>query len=294
MSQGRRMLGAAVCALAIALTVDAAQARDVKRCGITIGAGKTGTLVRDVECGYRCSTDRTVRCAFEREDYRCPVDPTQGCVPETITLERNATLDLNGFDLNAAYGEDGIVCAAGSRSKCTLRGPGNFFARKGRAITPNGREIVLQDLLIDRDYDGFSGARSIRASNVVLQNCSSSMQTDGAVRATNVHVGGGCALVAGGDMFLRDVTVADEVLAKGTVRGSGVRGTNRSSGWVGGKDVFLVDSEVARAQAERQLVLRDSTVERITTGDEPALIRSSCDQSTRLDGTGTWGVCSLD
>ncbi|MBY0274523.1 hypothetical protein K2Z84_04210 [Candidatus Binatia bacterium] len=293
MLQGR-MLGMAVCALAISLTVGAAQAREVKRCGITIGAGKTGTLVRDVECGYRCSTDRTVRCVFEREDYRCPVDPTQSCVPETITLERNATLDLNGFDLTAAYGQDTIICAAGSRSKCTLRGPGNFFAWKGRAITPNGREIVLQDVLIDRDYDGFSGARSIRASSVVLRNCSSDMGADGAVRATNVYLGGGCGLIAGGDMFLRDVTIVDGVWAKGTVRGVGVRSTDSSFGSVAGKDVFLSDSELGRVEAGRQLVLRDSTVERITTGDEPALIRSSCDHSTRADGTGTWGVCSLD
>ena len=106
MSDGRWIL-VAVAACAIALSAPRAHARDVKRCGITIGAGKTGTLVKDVECGHRCSGDSTVRC----KDGRCPVDGTQSCVPEIILLERNATLDLNGFTLRGAPGQTTVECA---------------------------------------------------------------------------------------------------------------------------------------------------------------------------------------
>ena len=297
MPRGRLSAAAVAVVLASLGVASAVQARDVKRCGITIGAGKTGTLVQDVECGYRCRNDATVAC--ERDDrhgldYRCPVDPGRGCDAETITLERNATLDLNGFDLRSAYQEDGIICARGSRSKCTVRGPGNFFARKGRAITPNGRDVVLEDLTIDRDYRGFTDARRIRARDVVLQNCSSAMQADGPVRLTDVTVGGGCGFISGSSMYLEDVTLVDHVGAAGTVRGRNVRQFKPSSGSVGGRDVFLGDSELGQVFAARQLVLRDSSVELIETGEEPALIRSSCMESERADGSGTWGVCALD
>lgn len=291
-------------ALAMVMAVaSAAQARDVKRCGITIGAGKTGKLVQDVECGYRCTRDRTVRCTLERDDFRCPIGDGQGCTAETIVLDRNATLDLNGFDLSSAYQRDGVVCAAGSRSRCTIQGPGNFYARKGRAITPNDRDVILKDLLISGDYKGFRTAGWVRASNVELLGCSAEMFAAKGVRAKGVRVNQSCGLSSGKNLYLRDVYVADSVRAAGTVRGTNV---TVGDGSVAGKDVFLsraripapLDTELdtygQNVSAERRLVLRDSVAGGIASGNHPKLVRSSCMQSFKMGAAGSWGVCAID
>src|SRR3569832_2713471 len=107
-------------------------AREVKRCGITIAAGKTGRLVRDAHCGWRCANDPTVRCRFDRPDdnYGCPLiggEPYR-CESERIVLEPNATLDLNGFTLTAVDHGVGIVCSAEGHAKCTVKN-GTFAAQ---------------------------------------------------------------------------------------------------------------------------------------------------------------------
>lgn len=298
-----------VCAAAFAVALvslgvaSAVQARDVKRCGITIGAGKTGTLVQDVECGYRCRNDATVRCQLDGLDYRCPVDPGQGCDAETITLERNATLHLGGFTLSAAYQQDGVVCAAGSRSRCTIEGPGTFLARKGRAITPNDRDVVLKNLLVSGDYRGFTTAGWVRATDVELLGCSASMVGQKGVRAKRVRINQSCGLSSGRNLYLDDVFVADSLHAAETVRG---RRVTVQKGGITGKDVFLAHSRIPvpldteldvygqNIRAEHRLVLRDVVAGGIASGDAPKLVRSSCMQSYRTSGSGSWGVCALD
>jgi len=291
-------------ALAATLALTAgAEARDVKRCGITIGHGKTGRLVQDVQCGYRCTRDTTVRCTDQGgDDYRCPIGDGQGCTAETIVIGRNATLDLNGFTLSSAYQRDGVVCAAGSKSRCTIKGPGNFFARKGQAITPNDRDVILKDLLIDRDYHGFATDGWLRADNVRLTNCSAAMQAAAGVRATNVHVGGGCQLISGKNMYLDDVESVDHIGAAGTLRGKDVVAWNS----IGGGNVFLtrarapwpLDTELTSYDKEvrslGKLVLRDSVVGGIESSAPPKLVGSSCMQSFKTGGSGDWGVCALD
>ncbi len=299
----RRSALALAMALAATLAVTAgAEARDVKRCGITIGPGKTGKLVQDVECGYRCTRDSTVRCKLERDDYRCPIGDGQSCTAETIVLGRNATLDLNGFTLASAYQQDGVICAAGSKSRCTIQGPGNFFARKGKAITPNDRDVILKDLLIDRDYHGFATAGWVRADNVRLTSCSAAMHAAAGIRATNVHVGGGCQLISGRNMYLDNVESVDHIGAFGTIRGRDVI-ARRS---IGGGNVFLtrsrspwpLDTELGAYEkdvySQGKLVLRDSIVGGIEAETPPKLVRSSCMQSFKLGTSGDWGVCALD
>jgi hypothetical protein len=301
MSYSMRTLVAAT-AMVVALLPQVAQSRDVKRCGITIAAGKTGKLVQDVQCGYRCTTDPTVRCKLDRDDYRCPLD-NGGCSAEQIFIERNATLDLNGFDLSAAYGHDTVVCSAGSRTRCTIKGPGTFFAWKAAAITPNDRDVILKDLTIDHDYDGFTTAGWVRATNVVLQSCSSGMMGRAGASAKNVHIGASCGIYSGRNLYLDNVFIADSASAAGTVRAKDVTVAN---GVIGGRDVFLKRSHVplpldttpisfrASVIAERRLVLLDSTVGGIESGLKPALKRSSCVQSRKLGTQNSWGVCAID
>lgn len=113
-------------------------------------------------------------CTFQNDDYVCPLDG-EGCRAENIFLGRNATLDLNGFDLTAVDNATGIICSAGTHTRCTIKGPGTFFAAKSKAITPNDRDVVLKDLTIDRDYIGFTTKGWIHATDVRIQNCSSVM-----------------------------------------------------------------------------------------------------------------------
>lgn len=300
----RRSAPALAMALATLLVVAGdAEARAVKRCGITIGSGKTGKLVRDVECGYRCTRDETVRCQLDREDFRCPIGDGQGCTAETIVLGRNATLDLNGFTLSSAYNRDGVVCAAGTKSRCTIQGPGTFMARKGRAITPHDRDVILKDLLLTGDYGGFHTAGWVRATNVELLRCSAEMVGEKGVRAKRVRVGASCGLSSGKNLYLEDVFASDGLRAASTVRGTGV---TVQSGGISGKDVFLaraqipvpLDTELGAyapsVRAERKLVLRDVVAGGIASGVAPKLVRSSCMQSHKMGGSGSWGVCALD
>ena len=302
MSHATRTLVALSALLAIAFP-HPVHARDVKRCGITIGAGKTGKLVKNVTCGYRCTSDQTVRCAFDahREDYVCPLD-NGGCRSEEIFLGRNATLDLNGFDLTAAYNQTGIVCSAGTHTRCTIKGPGNFFAAKSTAITPNNRDVVLQDLLIDRDYGGFATAGWVHATNVRIQNCSSGMLAMKGATVKNSSFGGDCGIASGKNLYLDKVESIDGLYAAGTIRGKDV---TIQDGGIRAKDVFLTRAQIpnpvnmspifnADVIAERRLVLRDSTVGDIESGVVPKLTGSSCVLSRKTGSSDTWGVCALD
>jgi hypothetical protein len=295
------VLLASVITIAV-LVPQSAFARKVKHCGITIKDGGTGTLIQDVTCGYRCTEDPRTRCTFRGDDFHCPV-PTSGCTPETIVLGKNSTLDLNGFDLTAAYNRDTVFCGENGGSRCTIKGPGTFYAGKGAAITPNGSNVILSDLTIDRDYEGFTTDGWLRATNVVLQNCSAGMKAMRGVRAKHVSVGSCCGLQSGRNMVLDDVYVADNVGAVGTLRG---RDVTVKDGGVRGRDVFLtralipspLDTELSdyptNVLAERHLVLRDSILGGIEAGAPPELLGSTCMQSRKPNSNESWGVCAND
>lgn len=303
MSHATRTL-VVLAALAAVAAPQAVHARDVKHCGITIGGGETGKLVQNVTCGYRCTSDPTVRCALDarREDYVCPLE-NSGCQPEEIFLGRNATLDLNGFDLTAAYNQTAIVCSAGTHTRCTIKGPGNFFAAKSTAIVPNNRDVVLQDLLIDRDYGGFITAGWVHATNVRIQNCSSSMAAKKGATVKNASFGGNCGISSGKNLYLDNVASIDGIWAIGTIRGKDV---TIQDGRISAKDIFLTRAQIPKpldptstifrpdVSASRRLVLRDSTVGGIESGVAPKLAGSSCVLSRKAGSTDTWGVCTLD
>jgi hypothetical protein len=302
MWDGRLMI-VALAACAIALGASPARARDVKRCGITIGAGKTGTLVKDVECGYRCSADSTVRCVLDDEVHRCPGDPTQGCVGETILLERNATLDLNGFTLRGARWQTVVECAASPQGKCTVQGPGRLEAPKGRPVLANDQDVVLRDLTIVGAYErGVETAGRVWLENFTMEDCVDASITAGRrLRAQNVRLDAGCFLSSQGNISADGIVTAYGFSAAGNVRASNVV---TRSGTIRGKNVTLQGAQVpaplpdsmptfySNVTAVKRLVLRDATVGAIVSGVKPSVLGASCLRSRKLGTRDSWGVCS--
>lgn len=296
----RGTLAAAAAALLLAACASTALARDVKRCGITIGAGKTGTLVQNVECGYRCRTDRNVPCSYDtaREDWICPVDRTQGCTAETIVLERNATLDLGGFTLRGAYQRDVVECAPSRQGRCTVQGPGRLEAPKGRPVLSNDQDVVLKNLTVFGPYDEVETAGWLRATDVTFTQCDASF-IGGKVRMRNVRFDSNCYLYAKGNLYADGIATTGGFVAEGNIRASGV--TTRE-GSIRGKNVVLKGAQVpsplpdalpfaANVEAAKRLVLRDATVGSIASGVKPVLRDATCLRSTKTGTNESWGVC---
>lgn len=299
MSLARGLLLASAVAFMI-VAPGSALARKVKRCGIRIEPNRTGKLVRDVACGYRCTTDRSVRCALVRDDFRCPIADS-GCAPESIRLERNATLDLNGFSLRAAGHVTAIICSKGGRGRCTVKGPGTFNAGKTAPIVPNDKDVILKNLTIDNDYDGFVTSGWVRATNLVRRNCFGDIVAGKGVRAKNVTLGGGCDLWSRKNLFADGIYAIDSFGADGTVRAKNVTGAN----YITGKDIYLTRASVPellmdsvassfQVHAQRKLSLRDSVIGGIESGEKPNLTHSSCLRSREMGSAATWGVCAED
>lgn len=303
-SESRAIVLAVIAALTLAAPPVVA-ARDVKRCGITIRAGKTGTLVKDVACGYHCTADPTVACAPEDpgDDPTCPLPgESSSCAPDAITLERNATLDLNGFQFIPAYQEaKGIVCEPGRRGRCTIVGPGIIQGGKQASIEANDMDLVLKDLTIRRMYKAILVKGKINLENVQLQNLVGLHAANG-IRAKNVTIDVDSGLGSGKDLH------ADGVVSDGFLGADGAmrvrRSTIKSGSVVVGRDVFLSDTSVLpdpgsdtvafNVDAERQLVLRRSSARGIKSGQEPKLVDASCVKSLRNGDVGSWGICTDD
>lgn len=279
---------------ALAVVVGAAavaEARDVRRCGITIKRGQTGTLSRDVQCGWHCASDPAVRCVVETpgDDPECPLSKIEQCEPDVITLENNATLDLNGFTLATVYGETGIVCSEG-RGKCTIKGPGTVLGGKSATpILPRDKNLVLRDLTIRRFYRLIETTGKVRASGLSLAHCEGGVRGAKGVRAKNVTLESQCSLHSGRDLV---VDGADSDGWLGAERNARLR--NVASAHVGGKNVFLSNSVAeAKFKAPGKVVLRNSAVGEFESGLPPKLVNSTCTRSFKPDDT-TWGVCTDD
>lgn len=291
---------AAVAAALIAMCASAALARDVRRCGVTIAAGKTGTLVQDVECGYRCRIDRNVVCPYDtaEEDWVCPSDPSQGCSAEAIVLERNATLDLAGFTLRGAYGRTVVECAPSRQGRCTVQGPGKLDAPKGLPVRSNDQDVVLKNLTVFGPYDSIDTAGWLRATDVTFSNCDASF-IGGKVRVRNVRFGSNCYLESRGNLYADGISTVGGFVAEGDVRASDV--TTRE-GAIRGRNVVLRSAQVPsplpdllsshpNVEARKRLVLRDVTAGAIASGVKPVLRDATCLRSTKTGTTDSWGVC---
>jgi hypothetical protein len=295
--------GAVIAALVTVAVPSLARARDVTRCGITIRAGKTGTLTRDVQCGFHCSTDPTVRCVPRPDpldDPRCPI-AGDSCSPDSILLERSATLDLNGFTLTTVYGETGIFCSEG-RGKCTVKGGTLAGGKSASPIEPGDKDLILADLTIRRFYRVIHTTGRVQATNVALQFCEGGILGDKTVRAKGITLEPQCSLGSGRTLFVDGIDSSGYFGATETVRarnatirfGSHVEGKNVALSRSAAVPTFPGDQSGFEIKASGKVVLRHSTVGGVQSGTKPKVIDSTCERSVKPDLTSTWGVCADD
>jgi hypothetical protein len=221
------------------------------------------------------------------------------CDPERIVLEPNATLDLNGFTLTAVDHGVGIVCAPGGHEKCTLKG-GTFAAQGAYAFVPNGRDLVLQDLVV-KNADGHSNAGRLTATNVVFQDSTATLRGTRGARLRNSKFDG--RVESSKDMTLFNTEGVEGFVAAGAIRGSGVTVAN---GVIGAGSILLRRSSVAvegfdpavfvpALVATHKVILRDSVVGTILSGEKPTLLDgATCTESRKVGVEERWGVCTND
>lgn len=305
MSRVKWLTVVALAALALPLT---ARARDVKRCGLTIGAGNTGTVVRDVKCGWHCTADPTVRCTgpTDARDAQCPL-PGQGylCSPDVITLERNATLDLNGFEVRAANGSPIVACAQQGTGKCTVVGPGTLQGSKSAPqIEPGNKTLVLRDLTLGRSYHAIESSGWIHATDVVLDG---GLIAEKGMRVKNLTITVDSGVFSMKNLYANGVILGGPMGAEKTVRAKNVIGTTDIGGGIRGRHVVLRDVVLPFAMnpadcveprftvaAERRLRMVRSSAAGLESGVKPILIDSSCRASKHAGDDTSWGVCSED
>ena len=303
MSHRTYRLGALAIALAI-LAPLTAHAREVKHCGVTIRANKTGKLAKNVSCGFSCTADSTVACSFDagQGDYVCPLAGS-GCTADKIHLGRNATLDLNGFNLSAAFRSTLVECSNEGPGSCTVRGPGTLVASKSVAVRGHAQNVFLSDLAIQDSHGGVKTAGQLVASNVSMTGCVKGLTSGKRMRLADVTLAASCDVTSGKDLFVDHLDGEVVVSAQGNVHGQDVF---LQQGWVEAKNVYLANLHAPVAssnalsfstrsvRATGRVVLRGSLVSEIQAGTKPRLVDSTCRTSRNLAGDSTWGVCVRD
>jgi len=292
-------------ALALVVAVGAAspgEARDVKRCGITIGAGKTGHLTGDVQCGFRCVADPSVPCTAIEDEQICPIVGSR-CAPEVLRLERNATLELNGFRLSGAFEARAIECSDGASGRCTVRGPGEIKVKDAHVIEGHAQHVLLENLTMRGPiYGGVSTDGRLTLREVRLSGCEpglGSLRAGADIRARDVDLES-CTMHSEKNVYAEGVRGERGFSAAATIRAGGVV----LHGPVSARDVFLRGSNVPELPeysvpgtidvlAEQRLVLRRTVVGSLQSGRKPTLRDAACLRSVR-PGSGTWDVCDED
>jgi len=156
----------AVLVLVLLLTTRAI-AVDIAACGAVVSAGDTGVLVADLDCTATTQRYCTAACAAQGLcggfiDQPCTVneDCAHGpCAVVGVALERGARLDLAGFSIVDAPGDDpsyGVMCNV--NGACTVTGPGTV---DGFSFGVWGERIRVFDLLVSNGLEGVFGQRVV-------------------------------------------------------------------------------------------------------------------------------------
>ena len=261
------------------LLAGAAGGVEVTACGETVPAGETGILQGDLVCSGNSGN-------------------------VAITLESNATLDLNGFTLTAPD-EDGAAvfcshraCTVVSRAATpgTLSGAstGGFGIYANGSDTPTVRRVVIDNVVIrDVEYWGVwtPDVRLVTASHVTVSGCQRyGIGAEKLVVQAVVATANGYGIAGRDGVRGTDVTVSGNLFfgidaTGGTVRITGLRASANGKFGVFAQSVRLVDGQLAGSGVADVA----STVRR------PHLVNTTCETSTNRFSEGTpWGVCALD
>lgn len=297
----RIFFGACVVALAVGAASAGRAVVPITSCDQKVPAGERGVLQNDIDCDDRCSGDLSIVCD-NAGGIGC--GDKGSCLSYTLRLKRNAVLDLNGHDVFGAI--HAVTCFAprANPGRCTVKGPGGVYGVK-IAIVSSWSDVLVKDVSIRaRTAVRSEGQVEIRRSTLG-PNDDNSVYGGNGVKLIDVESNAD-TIESEGDIELHRVelgTGRTYVVSPTTVRGSDVMMTGVTS--IKGRDVTLrrattIASEDhnwgSGALALRRLRLVDSSVTFVESGEEPQLVRSSCEQSYVL-GTSTtpsWGVCTND
>ena len=278
----------------------------ITTCGATIPAGQRAVLKNDVTCDYRCSGDPSIVCGYNG-DSLC--NGSQGyCTADRFVLEPGATLDMNGHTIAMAYQADGVRCgsSAADTGRCKVLGPGTFEGGKGTAIIGTNTDLVVKDVTIGRCDAAISTNGRVKIKGLTLLADRENTVSGGrGVSIKDSDVNGGYGIYSSSDVVVANVTLgpkAGGIAAGRTLRAHDV--TLQGATGLSARDLVLrrvttsadpvYPDEAPYLFARRRLRLVDSTVGAIESGEEPTLVRSTCETSTVYDTSSTWGVCTDD
>jgi hypothetical protein len=279
----------------------------ITTCGATIPAGQRAVLQNDVTCDWRCSGDPSIVCGYNG-DHLCN-GTTQGyCTADRFIVEPGATLDLNGHTIAMAYQADGVRCgsSAAATGRCKVFGPGEFKGGKGTAIVGVDTDLVIKDITIGRCDTAIETKGRLTVKGLTLLSDRENSVTAGrgmSIKDSNVN--GGYGISSPGDVVVANVTLGPKaagIHSGRTLRAHDVTLQGRTG--LSARDLVVRrvtmsadpddPDQVPLLVAKRRLRLVDSTAGAIESGEEPTLVRSTCETSTVYDTTSTWGVCTDD
>jgi hypothetical protein len=276
----------------VALTVGSAAAVDVTQCGQYVAPGETGVLQGDLVCGTAAPglcADCTTPTCLARVNMPCTdgadcvaLGAGAQCVGVGVRLGNRALLDLNGFSIAGALG-DQPAATVFCDGRCELLGPGEV--RGGAQWGVFGRRVRASSLTV-RDGPVGITARYVKLDGVIVTG----------------NVGGVDTFRLTAD----DCSFTSNTNAFGA-RGKSIRGTNV----VASDNLYGLEAQVIRVVGitangnmldgvhGTRVVLDGGTVTGNGQADIASVVRPrltgiTCGSSANLSAGGTWGVCSGD
>lgn len=224
-----------------------ANAVPVTTCGETVPKGQTGELAGDLDCSSASgfcvvpgAAGVAVPCSTDADCASTGLPAS--CARTAVSLGLGAKLDLGGHVLTGA----GVRCA--DKGSCTVRNGEIDGAPVGVLA---GAKVVAENLVVKNCGIGIQSDRTVRATGVTVQNCSS----DGINATQGLRVAGSSALDNGGVGFGagRGTLKGVDVVASGnwhgvdartaTVTGLTAHG-NVDAGVITSRNLTLIDSTV--------------------------------------------------
>jgi hypothetical protein len=274
----------------VALTAAFAAAVDVTQCGQYVAPGDTGVLQGDLVCGAAAPglcAECTPTCVA-RVDVPCTdsgdcvaLGAGAQCVGVGVRLGNRALLDLNGFSIAGALG-DQPAATVFCDLRCELLGPGEV--RGGAQWGIYGRRVRASSLTV-RDGPIAITARYVKLDGVVVTGNQAGVDTFRLTADDSSFTSNAPAFGARGRSIRGTNVVASDNgfgLEAHVVRVVGITANGNTLNGVAGTRVVLDTGTVTGNGTDIAAEVR------------PRLTGVTCGSSVNLSAGGTWGVCSGD